>query len=91
MLRNNRKFVTEFGVDENEYYSYIESISGRKAQTNKDEFDEKESNDDNEDDDDDNDKPLKIDFKSFDLTKFERKKNILNSKSHKNQSSSLSY
>lgn len=27
-LKTNREFITEFGVDEKEYYSYIKMISG---------------------------------------------------------------
>lgn len=35
MLKTDRAFVTEFGVDEKKYYDYIDMISGKIAYPDK--------------------------------------------------------
>ncbi|KAK8870875.1 hypothetical protein M9Y10_008773 [Tritrichomonas musculus] len=64
-LKNNYEFITEFNVDEEEYYSYIEKIeSGIFFSEQVTELIEND------------DKPLNINVKSIDLNKYTRKKQI---------------
>ncbi|KAK8887864.1 hypothetical protein M9Y10_038923 [Tritrichomonas musculus] len=71
-LKTNREFITEFGVDEKEYYSYIKNISGEipypSQITTENEYQEEEDIED--------DKPLDIDVKTLDLSKLEKIKII---------------